>query len=395
MKSLNTFKLSFIVLLCFISCDQNTHNLVDIGTKGNYDLSNSDTIFVNPKYKDNTDFEIIDNIEDIYAIKLSNEELIAEVSKIRFSQNHIYILDNIRQAIFVFDNNGNLLNTIDNSGRGPGEFAKLTDFTFDLQKNQLVLLDNINRKLLHFDSTGVYLGENRFIFHARNFDISADQVVLYNDFNERLKDTNYNVFISNRDGEVSKYFFPFSSELSATNRVKKTYFTRDKNTINYIGHYDRNWYKFNGDSVWLAYNIDFGDFNSPDEIIDNVFDAFAGYAHGISYFHETEDYLAFTYRYLDKLKTVYYNKNSKFLFHGLTTIPHMAYLSLVDPVIGTRDDYFVQTINPQMFIELFDKYGDRFGDSSKLREIHKKFYNILNSLNEDDNPIIIFFKLKP
>lgn len=396
MKNLLKLKLLILVYFYFISCSQNAEiATVSMGIQGTPVINQPDTVKVNPRNQTKGNQELIDHIEHIYALKLSNKELIAEVSKIKFSETHIYILDEIRQTLFVFTNDGSLVKVLNDSGNGPGEFGKLTDFTFDHQTNQLIVLDNNNRKLLFYDSLGRFKEENRFSFHARNLDKSEETIVLYNDFNERLSDFNFNIFTSDTTGTINKHFFPFDRKRTKTNRVKKTYLTRDKDMINYIGHYDRNWYKFKGDSAWLAYNIDFGDFNAPPDIIDNQLDAFAGYAHGISYFHETNNHLVFTYRYINKFKTVYFNKESGNLLHGLTSIPHMAYIGLAYNVIGTKDDYFVQTINPQQFLHLLDKYGDRFGDPTELRENHKEFYETMSNTNENDNPIIIFFKLKP
>lgn len=394
---IRTVKIEFLVFIAFLfllfSCEEEGDKK-QIGQLVSVNANNVELITIDPKYRNDTDYGLIEEIKEITAVKLSNEKLLAEASKVRFSQNYIYVFDKAGQAIFIFNNDGEYVNSIENVGRGPGEFAKITDFTFNTIEDEIVILDNMNRKLIFYDQEGRYKSEDRFSFHARNFDISFNQYVLYNDFNLRLKGANFNVFLADSVGQVLKHLFPFSEERLATNRVKKTYLTRNDATINYVGHYEREWYKFTRDSTWLAYSIDFGNYNAPNEIVDNTFDAFAGYAHGISNFHDNGRHLAFTYRFGDSFKTVYYNKESKTITRALTGIPHIAYYSFVNPVIATRGDSFVQIINAQRYAEIYSEYGALYSDADDLKEGHGEFYNILNSLKEEDNPILVFYTLK-
>lgn len=378
---------SFII---FLSCQSNETNF-DIGNLTLPSEVSPEIIRVSPNENDSNNSTVLDAIDSMTILKLSNQRLIAEVSKIEFFNHNIFIFDQIAQAILIYDNLGHLKGVIDKTGKGPGEFVKIADFAIDRKKNELVILDQFNRKMLHHDLNGMFKYEIPFRTHARHFAIIGDDYILYNDFNSRWGEVNYNIFISDSSGNVQSHMLPYDESYKATNRVKLTYITSSNESANYIGHYDRDWYKIMSDSIWKAYEIDFGEYNIPSNIVHNYFEAFDGYAHNISYFFENQDYLVFSFFYKNQIFTKYYNKKTQRLLNGLKDVPHVVYYNFALPVKGVFENFFVQVVDAQQYVDLSKKFGHlELGD--------KRFQSIslsLNQLKYDDNPILIFFSLKP
>lgn len=71
------------------------------------------------------------------------------------SQENIYILDNRRNRIQVFDRKAKFLKTIGHKGEGPGEFKRIADIIVDEKNKLLHVLDRGNKKIscFHFDGS--------------------------------------------------------------------------------------------------------------------------------------------------------------------------------------------------------------------------------------------------
>lgn len=83
-------------------------------------------------------------------LKLPEDEIIGEFSKILHCKDNFFILDNKQNRIWSFDKSGNCLDILCSIGTGPGEYARIADF--DIDNDYLYLLDVIGRKILCFSS---------------------------------------------------------------------------------------------------------------------------------------------------------------------------------------------------------------------------------------------------
>lgn len=79
-----------------------------------------------------TDFRIIPVNSDI-PIDMCNE--------IQFYDEYILMMNTSKKMIYILDKNGNLLNTLDRAGRGPGEYIELLHFCFWEEEKILYLFD--------------------------------------------------------------------------------------------------------------------------------------------------------------------------------------------------------------------------------------------------------------
>ncbi len=108
--------LIFAFVLCFSACSSRDSSTKDLGIK---------TITVKTDSEDKRTFsQIVDSISFI-ALETKEASLIGRITKLRFKDSRIYILDKRKSnCLFVFDNTGRYLFKIDDSGKGPGEFVE-------------------------------------------------------------------------------------------------------------------------------------------------------------------------------------------------------------------------------------------------------------------------------
>ena len=89
-------------------------------------------------------------------LETNEQTLFAQISKLAFNGDWIYVGDYSSGKILAFDASGRSKLVLDAQGRGPGEYLGITSFAVD--ENHLFVLDNSMRKLLTYDArTGEYL----------------------------------------------------------------------------------------------------------------------------------------------------------------------------------------------------------------------------------------------
>ena len=80
--------------------------------------------------------------------------LIGEVTKIRVSDQFIFILDaRIAKSLYVFDKDGRFVRQIGNLGNGPGEYNTPSDFTIDRKNNVVYILNSYPNRINKYDAT--------------------------------------------------------------------------------------------------------------------------------------------------------------------------------------------------------------------------------------------------
>ena len=135
--------LFLIIIFKLLSCSFTDHS-------SNFDLTKNHTV------------SVFDIFSDVRVLKLESVEnnLIGQIGRVRYYESRYYILDNLKQQIFCFDENGRYVYNIDSQGRGKGEYHNVTDFAIDENNKQLVLLDPVMQRVHFFDLNGSFLSSH-------------------------------------------------------------------------------------------------------------------------------------------------------------------------------------------------------------------------------------------
>ena len=76
---------------------------------------------------------------DIIPLETKPECIINRITKIRYFNNHFYILDGAQSSFFIFNSHGNFIKKIEPIGRGPSEVMRLSDFSIDTFSNSIIV----------------------------------------------------------------------------------------------------------------------------------------------------------------------------------------------------------------------------------------------------------------
>lgn len=204
-------KISLLFFL-LLSCDgrrRKDSRVLDIITA---DLERRDNISVN---------DLFSNIQ-LIPLETTQESLIRTITQIRFFEGRYYIHDYSRARIFVFDENGHFLSTLDKKGDGPGMYLNLTDFDIDTVRRNLVILCAVSNALFFFDLEGNFIEKKRLpdiagAYNSLQFQ-NRDTIAFFTyDYGHRLKfyslsrnDLFNECFPEDRKDIFCRGVFPFS-----------------------------------------------------------------------------------------------------------------------------------------------------------------------------------------
>mgnify|MGYP002518549550 FL=1 len=115
-------------------------------------LADVDTINIDKSvYKDSILFSTFFKAPKVIPLETKNECIIQNVRSLEIYEDHIYLLDDKANKLFVFDKNGLFKRTISAPGRGHGEYLELADFSIDRKNGVIYLLDEAVDNILKFD----------------------------------------------------------------------------------------------------------------------------------------------------------------------------------------------------------------------------------------------------
>lgn len=121
------------------------------------------------------------SIEKISEIKL-DYDLISDVIEFEILGDKILVLDKPQAKIFVFDRNGNLINSIGNKGRGPGEFVYPSAFAVD-DNNDIYVFDRQLIRVSIFEESGNLIETfNTNGINAADIEVFDGKLYLYTPF---------------------------------------------------------------------------------------------------------------------------------------------------------------------------------------------------------------------
>ena len=93
---------------------------------------------------------------EVVALETTDESLLTYVDKIIEYEKRYYVLDKVQKRVFVFDGKGRYLQQIGKVGNGPGEYARLHDFSVDKETGILYFMTGPT-ELYVYDKDGNFL----------------------------------------------------------------------------------------------------------------------------------------------------------------------------------------------------------------------------------------------
>ncbi len=326
-------------------------------------------------------------------LETTDESLLDDIYKVVVTDSNIYIQDSFMGGgIVIFTNKGKFIKRIPN-GKGPGELLRLYDIDFDKYNNELVVYQH--SFLLYFTPAGQFIRQNRLPFGIFNFTVIPegyvfktldrqgnyhlgqlqDFTLLVTDKDFKIKSAGIPCTPSNVNYGVSNYLYN-NNALHVTQRFSDTIYQYISTT----------------DQLKAKYILDFNKKKLPERYVKGTTEEFEIATRQNDYYFYLGGYLDtknhhvfFLPNLYSKYKLIVYRDKKSGNMRG-GTFP--TYDSKEIPYIGVPDyvfnDYFIFIYMPGT--------NDQFSPQSSIISDEDKIK--VKELAENDNPVLVFYKLK-
>ncbi len=168
---------------------------------------------------------------------LSSKVPIGTLERVIIENDYIYILDE-QSRLVCFKPNGDIAFYLDRKGKGPGEFSSITDIVIRSEKNTLTIADQGRRKLIHYSSkNGKFISEE-------DLKVSVDALAYWNN-----KYYHYNPYHFNYPTDESMHYSLLCSENGE--EITNRYFPHDPKIADYMYGDAFHQFSYNSDELYF------------------------------------------------------------------------------------------------------------------------------------------------
>jgi len=396
------YYLFILIALCLFSCGGKSHQ-----------SNKLETISINGNIRQALNFSsFVDTIEFI-PLETNDENLIGDVERIIYRNGKYYIRTTqgmLHGKLSVFDKTGKYLWGLNRIGNGPGEYPELKEFAITENGN---ITASSYRKIINYDSTGVFLSENKTDFLGFEFVYTGNNNYFF--LNRYTIEYGNKLFsVMDNRGIIKKRLFKMS-KLEA-NKSALVHDWRDlslfKSTLYFMYPYGDTIYAIdNKNNIKRLYSIDFGDKRIPADLFDEKGDELALEKRASKledYMHATAIGYADKYIYIGSYNKVFqgfitlYSKMNK---HTLTAHKIIDDMFLKGNVIALKEkrlphnmdgNDILWPLDPEYLINGYKHYMSYLSEAGReeFRKKYPELVKICTTLKEDDNPVILRIKVK-
>jgi hypothetical protein len=331
-------------------------------------------------------------------LKLSDESIFGEISKVIYKEGRFFILDTrYAKALLVFDKLGNFLFKIHKIGKGPGEYIKLKDFDVDDDGN-IYLLDVNLRKINKYDRNGLYLNSTINKFFSMSFVLlnNKNDFMFYRANVREKKNLNFNLVQWN-EKNLSVYF-PYRSIYDDDKFGTATDYPliKSEKTILYTHGFSDTIYEIKSNEIYAKYYFNFGKTKLPYNYLSKIREekrleylvTNKKYAWGLENCYETNNYFSSTFLLDGGLCYFYYSKRThKYKYMKVSNFKNQKVLGSLMPIGVYDDDTFIGQLD-QVSISKF-----KGAVGLKMSKTNTDLLYTLRLTQREVNPILILYQL--
>ena len=406
-KSMMNYSVMFLAgCLCLASCvnneDAKTHfREVDpskVHIVEGIETGGGDTVLVENIAGE---FPIEVLLADVYYIPLetTDESHFTENRKTIVYKDRIYIMDDVdARAVLIFDMNGKFLRRLGRKGDASDKLSRLSDMTVDEKNGRLVLFDGGKKKLVHFTLEGDYVKTTdvNFDFPGQMEYLPSGNMVAAvskSEINTHLGGLDeYRILQSDSLGNIIQAGFKRDDNNNLKEMHERLFKTG--NDIVYYSPFINKLYTINNNAVAERFVIKYKD-NQPVDLdefqaISNV-DSARNYLMNKAYISsdglvENSNHLYFSTKGKDSFYTIYDKNVKKYIafrnfgfYFGFVIDPSLMY---------AYEDYFIGQATAEQIIAMREHLEKTY------RPISPLYQEMYDTIQKDDNPVLIFFKMK-
>ncbi|RHJ82379.1 6-bladed beta-propeller [Parabacteroides sp. AM08-6] len=390
-------------ILCVLIAVSGIFNCQDIicqnnkkETKG---TSHNDVVTIQPQVGyQKMPIDIAPYLDSIHYVRLetTDDALIGNLTNVEVYKDRIYVLDDKTLSLFIFDLNGNYLSKIHSIGNGPEEYIQLDYLAIDMEQDQLVLTDLGSFNILYYTLDGKFIKRQKEFFKSMPGGMTPldnKKTARFTGF-EKTEKAKHNLVIRDSNMQIEKSYYPYiwnsQEHLWPANTINGNNFLRNNNKYTYFSSLSDTIFHITSKGLFPEYRVDMGKYSFDASCYTKDIDDLKNYLKNGTYatvftFFETKNWVIINY-HLNKYGYPFYCFYHK--TDGKTICGNEIKNQDVDfylDNLAVFNDFFVTYTSPSSILH---------EDSPINEKERKQIMKLRKTLTEEDNPVLIFYKLK-
>ena len=334
-------------------------------------------------------------------LETNAEAMMGPIWGIQFHDRYIFLRDDSRKVIFIFDQAGKFIRQIRHDGNGPGEYYRIMAYT--VHEGKILIYDDVKKKTHIYSHEDKWLGSNDMAIMFNTFEVLPDgSYFIYtgrfrNEFYPQIRDHEF--LFGFPDSLIThKAFLRSKGQQNMSPETIEALYP-DKESCLFRQNYGHIIYQLTPNKqIRPRYKVIFDKYVTEESLINahpgnNQIEILKeGYQFLKGRWLETDKYAMFSYPYVDSeirgtlLTKCFYSKERKSIFAYDATLTNHPFLDYNSPVT-TFQDMFVSILWPHKILEKKDQLLQQNANNPEV-------LRILNQLKEEDNPVLMFFRIK-
>lgn len=352
-------------------------------------------VFDSGKNVGGADFgKILDTTFRIVPLATNEDCLISRIDKLEIVDGKFYIMDCKSQSVFIFNPDGSSAGKIHKRGRGPGEYTNLSCMT--VTDDNIIVIDIFAQKQVTYDRQTLQpVSDDYDLFNqlwCTDLFAIGDVTCYINDWSDS-SGGKYRLFSKSGKEDGCSGYLPFEKDPDVLGINGPQYgIAGNEALVIYSG--DDLIYKVSKDSVCVQYRMEFKDpkveytSGRPEKVFEDNRGRNA--VLGINRIQQSERYIfaEVTFTGETDYSFIYDKEKNNTLIYEFATVGNFSdrFGFFVDWVIGNKAIYCV---------EANTLVSHKFGpDRTPETRFEKELYGLLDTLSENDNPVLFIFDLK-
>ena len=355
--------------------------------------------------------EITDEIKKI-SLELTNESLIGSIERVIYKDNQLIIIEGKTQKVMLFDLQGKYIRQIGSKGQGPGEYTEVISEFWDEKREQICLWSHPNYMFYNLDGTLSHkINRDEHPFYPSI--VCDDYHVSY--VNNKTGNETKRLIIQDSIGVIVDSIPNFRTWEKTRNTTGVRYLREAKfhvfrNELYYKDMYSDTLYHINNHTLQPRYIFDVGGLTVPYQMHSWSKEEMYGIPKGENRYEkyvvvekllEDANNLFFIFDYKNKRYPAIYEKKEDILqiMSPITISPQERGREWLYPLYGFKNDldggllfWPEQMILEKEMMCVYTAEELLKLDISKVTNV--KLKNVLNNIQEDNNPIVAIVTLK-
>ena len=330
--------------------------------------------------------------ESIRAVPLETGEdiLIGDRTAFVIHNNEFFIYEYEKhKSVLRFDSAGNFLNKVGKPGRGPEEYIPPADFT--VHGDTVDFLDGGTKSnILGYHKNGEFLYSKTFDIYSMSFEKTETGYAFYTGYGVSSP-SKYRLLLTDENGNITDQYLEDNKEWGVPLANINMY--RSGSSICIPEFYNNSVYELRGETLESTFNLDYGEYAIPDAFyeVKNLRDGFKmiwknNFATIVNYFENGNnaffEIVVAQNKHEKKTHYLFYDRQQGQLYRKI--------LQSKDPTSPFTHPVAI-TGNAQL-VYLSSAYGF-IKNREKLRRMVVND-EVLQNIDENDNPVVLFCEIK-